>query len=46
MGSLCTGSEWAVYVQAVNGNFEVTQELAGLASLHERATGLNIFKGI
>ena len=30
----------------MNGNFEVTQELAGLASLHERATGLNIFKGI
>ena len=35
-----------VYVRAVNGNFKVTQELAGLASLHERATGLNIFKGM
>ena len=35
-----------VYVRAVNNNFEVTQELAGLASLHGRTTGLHIFNGM
>lgn len=35
-----------VYVRAVNSNFEVTQELAGLASLHGRTTGLDIFNGM
>ena len=32
-----------VFVRAVSENFELTQELAGLASLHGRTTGLHIF---
>ena len=35
-----------VYVRAVNSNFEITQELAVLASLHGRTAGLDIFKGM
>jgi len=35
-----------VFVRAVNENFELTQELAGMASLHVRTTGEDIFGGV
>ena len=35
-----------VFVRAVNENFELTQELAGMASLHGRTTGEDIFGGV